>query len=65
MPLQFFSQSVNLLRLYLDLSQITESPSTIVPDLSNIDSSTRKGKEKVEDIKVNTKMKKGMGEYKF
>lgn len=50
---------------------ITKSPSTIIQKLSNIDSSSRKGKEKVEDIKVNTRVKRvtfadqGMGEYKF
>ena len=50
---------------------ITESPSTIVPNLSNNDSNSYKGKEKVEDTKVNTIGKKvtfveiGMGEYKF
>ena len=50
---------------------ITESPSTTVPELSNNDSNSRKRKEKVEDIKVNTTGKKvtfadiGMGEYKF
>ena len=50
---------------------IQKSPSTIILELSNIDSSSHKGKEKVEDIKVNTIMKKvifadqGMGENKF
>ena len=50
---------------------ITESPSTTTPKLANNDSNSHKGKEKVEDAKVNTTGKKvtfvdlGMGEYKF
>ncbi len=50
---------------------IRESPSTIVPKLANNDSNSYKGKEKVEDTKVNITRKKvtftdlGMGEYKF
>ena len=49
---------------------IAKSPSTKTPELSN-NSNSHKGKEKVEDAKVNTIGKKvtfvdlGMGEYKF
>ena len=50
---------------------IEEPPSTIVPEIANEDSNSRKGKEKVENTEVSTTAKKvtfadlGLGEYKF